>query len=72
MQHILFANMTSHVGQITNKKSHLASKVEMTHHLKMTKKVSFYNTNETLFLGSKFKCSQFLKMRLLGAFSNTF
>ena len=56
MQHILFANMTSHVGQITNKKSHLASKVEMTHHLKMAKKVSFYNTNETLFLGSsKFK-----------------
>ena len=39
MQHILFANMTSHVGQITNKKSHLASKVEMTHRLKMTKKI---------------------------------
>ena len=58
MQHILFANMTSHVGQITNKKSHLASKVEMTHCLKMTKKVSLYNTNETLYLGSKFKYSQ--------------
>ena len=67
MQHILFANMTSHVGQITNKKSHLASKVEMTHRLKMTKKISFYNTSKTLFF--RFKIEIFTNIHCIRKYS---